>query len=242
MARSSRRAAMIARTRSAAARLGRGAIAAQPPHRLIITRRDARCEPVRPGSARRARRRASPARNPRRRCSGTSVAAEQQVDEVDLAHLQDAVEQRLGQRVEAIGDRHRHPGQRQFERHGARGGQRRTARGEGVVFLRVPPRRTIGRSRPVRDRRERLFRPPSRRSEPRRGTARRCDPSRSSASPNIGISRRTSPPRLPGNTASTSSSSAMPCAARKRAASPRPAPLSSTGCPTWLAPSPTFSK
>jgi lipid-A-disaccharide synthase len=47
---------------------------------------------------------------------------------------------------------------------------------------------------------------------------------------------------LPGSALRTRSPSAISCAARKRAASPRPAPLSSTGCPTWKAASPTFSK
>jgi hypothetical protein len=60
---------------------------------------------------------------------------EQQVDEIDLAHPHHPVEQRLGQRVQAIADDHRQPRHRQFQRHRTRRGDCRTARGKGVVSV-----------------------------------------------------------------------------------------------------------
>ena len=61
------------------------------------------------------------------------------------------------------------------------------------------------------------------------GMARRCK-----VAPRMGSRRETSVRRLPGIMVSSFASGAMPWRARKRAASPRSAPLSSTGWPTKL--------
>ena len=82
---------------------------------------------------------------------GDQPLAEEQIDEIYLAQLENPVEHHLGQSAQAIADHHRQPGQRQLEcdRSGSRQGG--AAGGEGVVlFGRAQHHDRV--SRPSRDR------------------------------------------------------------------------------------------
>ena len=118
---------------------------------------------------------------------GNQGPSEQQIDEIDLTHLQNPVEECLGQRVQTVADDHRQARQSQFESHRSGGGERGAASREGIVFfVRLPhddrisrpgPDRRCDRRRDCRDGRhndaegpDQVFQPLQRRAEDRQQT------------------------------------------------------------------------
>ena len=120
---------------------------------------------------------------------------------IDLARRAGRLE-RPDQRVDPVGDDHRHAGERQFQGHRARGGERRMGAAEGRELLLFalddarphrPVRGALAGSRPPG------AAPPAARPRP----ARTRSLTSATVSPNGRISRAISLRRLPGSTSST---------------------------------------
>ena len=105
--------------------------------------------------------------------------------------------------VDPVGDDHRHAGKRQFQRHGARGGERGMGAAEGGELLPPRRRRSVGLTGQSRD----AGRGSRRRGAATAGRTTSTGPTRSATSatvsPKRAISRRTSLRRLPGRTSRT---------------------------------------
>ena len=147
-----------------------------------------------------ATRRGAPACNRRRRELGDQRPSEHQVDRLTCRTLTIPIEQRLGQRVEAVADRPSAGAPSPVPARpmpDAASAARLAAKASYFARVAAHDDRPRPASRALRRRQ------PRRRSRPsarRRGTARPSLPAGAAPSPKIGSSRRTSPPRLPGST------------------------------------------